>query len=56
MAYAQMRTLRLRRMVRIHFLGAKKKGSIQPEWVKLNLLAQREGYAARGNLELSVPL
>ena len=32
-----MRTLRLRRMVRIHFLCAKKKGSIQPEWVKLNL-------------------
>ena len=44
MAYAQMRTLRLRRMVRIHFRCAKKKGSIQPEWVKLNLLAQREGF------------
>ena len=34
----------IRRMVRIHFLCAKRKGSIQPEWVKLNLLAQREGF------------
>ena len=34
----------VRRMVRIHFLCAKRKGSIQPEWVKLNLLAQREGF------------
>ena len=35
------------RRVRILFLCAKRKGSIQPKWVKLNLLAQREGYSPK---------
>ena len=46
----------IRRRVRIHFLCAKRKGSIQPEWVRLNLLAQREGDAARGEIVIFVPL